>query len=160
MLHRRAVNLAEKREKQKEVKEFLKSSASKSNQLLQSDKRRRKTQLKQKRDPFKPEDLRASAENGCESCRFFHVLLQALLQTLNHVNLDIENLVMEWIEYSFLLHVQHAPTVKSFSFQLFAPSGRCQYNTSKWRGVRLLFDTMWLMQLGVFIQAPRPTLRD
>jgi hypothetical protein len=116
---RRTTTQGEKREKRKDLKALGKGSVMKQRQTLNNDARINNSKLKFRRKAFRLEDAKASGDRGCECCLFFHDLLKALMSARGSLN--IENLVFEWIRYSFLLKVQD--TQNSFSFQFFSPLG-------------------------------------
>ncbi|KAK7425322.1 hypothetical protein QQZ08_008219 [Neonectria magnoliae] len=119
--YQRTTTQGEKRDKRHELKAIGKTSVLNQRQSLQSNKRHLNSQLKFKREQFKMQDLERSSEKGCECCRVFQVLLDALLST--QPDLVREELAFEWVGYSLFLKLSHSQSDQSLSFQLFVPSG-------------------------------------
>ncbi|KAK3345782.1 heterokaryon incompatibility protein-domain-containing protein [Lasiosphaeria hispida] len=117
----RATNGAEKRDKRKGFITFAKNTVQAQRQALQPGEKTPNSTLKIRHDHFTLKELEASSYNGCQSCRFFCVLLDYLF--LARPTLDRDGVDLQWVGYSFLLRVQAKGVGQSWTFQFFSPTG-------------------------------------
>src|SRR3569833_3700327 len=99
---RRTTTTGSKREKQRDLAEFIRSSAEQQHQLSQSDTKLTDLPRKVTRNPFTLRDLDRSSENGCGCCRFFMVVFWGVV-FVRFVFVLVQ-LIFERMEYRLLLN--------------------------------------------------------